>query len=96
MSENGPREGTRDLPKRDRDAGHRSVDPDSPAGLAYARLGRAAQRRRDELLELVRRGLSPARVAEEYGTAHPLEPAVSIDEVRAIARRRWESAARRI
>jgi hypothetical protein len=86
MSENGPREGTRDLPKRDRDTGQRSVDPDTPAGVAYAALGRAARRRRDELLGLVRRGIPASRIVELYGSAHPLEPVVTLDEVRAVAR----------
>lgn len=88
MSENGPREGTRDLPKRDRDAGHRAVEPGTLAGIAYAALGRAARRRREELLELVRQGYSASRVAELYQIAHPLEPAATTDEIRALARRR--------
>jgi hypothetical protein len=88
MSENGPREGTRDLPKRDRDAGYRAVDPGTSAGIAYAALGRAARRRREELLELVRQGLSAPRITELYQSAHPLEPAVTIHEIRALARRR--------
>ena len=86
MSENGPREGTRDLPKRDRDAGHRAVDPGTPAGRAYASLGRATRRRREELLEHIHAGLSTPRVAELYGNTHPLEPAVTSDEIRALAR----------
>lgn len=88
MSENGPREGTRDLPKRDRDAGHRAVDPRTPAGKAYAALSRAALRRREELTELVRQGLSAERIVEAYRIEHPLEPAVTTDEVLALARRR--------
>ncbi len=88
MSENGPREGTRDLPGRDRDAGHRAVDPTSPAGRSYAAMGRAARRRRAELLELARTGLSARRVAELYRIAHPLEPEVTADEVRAVHRHR--------
>jgi hypothetical protein len=88
MSENGPREGTRDLPKRDRDAGQRAVDPDTPAGMAYAALGRANRRRRDELLDLVRQGLSASRIVESYRSAHPLEPLVTPDELRALSRRR--------
>ncbi len=88
MSENGPREGTRDLPKRDRDSGHRAVDPGTPAGMAYAALGRAARRRREELLELLRQGFSGPRVVELYRIAHPLEPVVTTDEIRALARHR--------
>ena len=88
MSENGPREGTRDLPKRDRDAGYRAVEPGTPTGTAYAALSRAAVRRREEILELVRQGLPPHRIAELYQRAHPLELPISLDEVRALARRR--------
>ena len=88
MSENGPREGSRDLPKRDRDAGHRAVDPTTPAGQAYAALGRAAHRRREELLELVREGLPEARIAQRYRDAHPTEATVTPREIRALARRR--------
>ena len=84
MSENGPREGTRDLPKRDRDAGFRAVDPETPAGQAYAALGRAARRRREELLELVRQGLSAPRIVELYQVAHPLEMPVTAEEIRAL------------
>jgi len=88
MSENGPREGTKDLPKRDRDSGHRAVDPGSPAGRAYGALGRAARRRREELLTLLHRGLSASRVTELYQAAHPLEPVVTLDELRALSRER--------
>lgn len=88
VSENGPREGTRDLPKRDRDAGHRSVDPGTPAGKAYAALRRAAARRREELFELVRQGLSAEQISETYRTTHPLEPMVTVGEIRALERRR--------
>ena len=88
VSENGPREGTRDLPQRDRDAGHRAVDPTSPAGRTYAAIGRAARRRREELLELARQGLSVQRVVELYQLAHPLEPKVTTEEVRALSRHR--------
>jgi hypothetical protein len=87
MSENGPREGTRDLPKRDRDAGARAVDPESPAGRAYTSLGRAARRRREELLGLIEQGIPVPRIAELYRTAHPLEPTVTADEIRALAGR---------
>lgn len=88
MSENGPREGTRDLPKRDREAGFRAVESGTPAGVAYAALSRAARRRREELLELVRQGLSAERIAERYLSEHPLEPAVTADEIQALSRRR--------
>ena len=88
MSENGPREGTRDLPKRDRDAGFRAVDPATPAGMTYSALGRAARRRREELLDLVRQGFSAPRIVELYRIAHPLEPVVTTDEIRALARHR--------
>lgn len=88
MSENGPREGTRDLPKRDRDAGHRAVEPGSPAGRAYAAVRQAARRRREELLELVRQDLTDERISELYRAAHPLEPLVTTREIRAVARGR--------
>lgn len=87
MSENGPREGTRDLPKRDRETGFRAVEPGTPAGVAYAALGRAARRRRDELLALLREGLTPERVAARYRTEHPLETPVTAEEIGALAPR---------
>lgn len=86
MSENGPREGTRDLPRRDREASFRAVEPGTPAGLAYAALGRAARRRREEILELVRQGLPAARIAQLYQSAHPLEMPVTPAEIRAVRR----------
>ena len=86
MSENGPREGSRDLPKRDRDAGFRAVGPGTPAGTAYAALSRAARRRQEELRELVRQGLSPSQVAQRYQDAHPLEVPVTLDEIRSVTR----------
>ena len=88
MSENGPREGTRDLPKRDRESAYRAVDPSTAAGKAYATLGRATRRRREELLELARQGYSAPRIAELYMADHPLEPAVTTSEIRGLARRR--------
>jgi hypothetical protein len=91
MSENGPREGTRDLPRRDPDAGHRSVDPNSPSGVAYARLARRDQRRRAEIRALVDSGLSVEEVAARYAREHPLEREVTTDEVRAAHRPREES-----
>lgn len=86
MSENGPREGTRDLPKRDREAGYRAVEAGTPAGRAYAALNQATRRRRAEILDLVRRGLPESRIVEAYQTAHPLEPVVTADEIRAVSR----------
>ncbi len=88
MSENGPREGSRDLPKRDREAGFRAVEPGTPAGRAYAALSQASRRRRAEILELVRQGFPESRIVEAYQTAHPLEPMVTADEIRAVSRRR--------
>jgi hypothetical protein len=73
MSENGPREGTRDLPRRDRDAGHRSVDPGSPAGLMYDGLARRERRRREEVAELVADGLGFEEVRGRYQAAHPAD-----------------------
>jgi hypothetical protein len=81
MSENGPREGTRDLPRRDPEARHRAVEEDSPAGIAYRNLAQALQRRRAELLALAAAGGSPAGIAAEYQARHPLEPPVSSREV---------------
>ena len=86
MSENGPREGTRDLPKRDRDSGHRAVEPGTPAGEAYAALTRAARRRREELVALVREGTPADRIIELYGREHPLEPPVTASEIRSLAK----------
>jgi len=81
MSENGPREGTRDLPRRDPEAGHRAVDEDSTAGLAYRRLAQSLRRRRAELVELAAAGGSPSSIAAAYQAAHPLETPVSAREV---------------
>ncbi|HXY47300.1 MAG TPA: hypothetical protein VEK13_05340 [Thermoplasmata archaeon] len=88
MSENGPREGTQDLPRRDRDVGHRAVGPGTPAGAAYASLGRAARRRREELLGLIQQGLSVPAVSARYRREHPLEPEVTPDEIHALLRSR--------
>ncbi len=88
VSENGPREGTRDLPKRDREAGYRAVESGTPAGKAYAALNQASRRRRAEILDLVRQDLPDPRIAELYQKAHPLEPVVTTDEIRAVSRRR--------
>ena len=82
MSENGPREGTRDLPRRDPDAGHRSVAPGSPSGVAYASLAKRVRRRREEVLALHRSGLSFEAVATRYNRDHPLERAMTAEEVR--------------
>jgi len=81
MSENGPREGTRDLPRRDPDSRHRAVDENSPAGIAYRNLAQALQRRRAELLALAAAGGTAAGIAAEYQARHPLEPPVSAREV---------------
>jgi hypothetical protein len=81
MSENGPREGTKDLPRRDPESGHRSIEPDSPSGLAYARHSREAHRRRLEIRDLVGQGLSPLEVGARYRQDHPAERPVTIDEV---------------
>ncbi len=81
MSENGPREGTRDLPRPGPDAGRRAVDDQSPAGVAYASLSRSLRRRRAELVALVEAGGTTASVAKSYEAEHPLEPGVSASEV---------------
>src|SRR5208282_2072553 len=46
MSENGPREGTKDLPRSGPDAGRRAVDGGSAAGAVYQSISRRARRRR--------------------------------------------------
>jgi hypothetical protein len=83
VSENGPREGTRDLPRRSPDAGHRSVDDDSVAGTAYGILSRSLRRRRAELVALMEAGGAVETVASAYQAQHPLEPAVSREEIEA-------------
>ena len=81
MSENGPREGTRDLPRPGPDAGRRSVEDDSPAGVAYAALSRSLHRRRAELAALMEAGGTTSSVAKAYQADHPLEPAVTPHEI---------------
>jgi hypothetical protein len=81
VSENGPREGTRDLPRRDPDAGRRAVDENSPAGVAYRALSRSLERRRAELAALMEAGGTPSSVAKSYQADHPLEPAVTRNEI---------------
>ncbi len=81
MSENGPREGTRDLPRPGPEAGRRAVADDSPAGIAYASLSRSLRRRRAELAALVEAGGTTDSAARTYETEHPLEPGVSVGEV---------------
>jgi hypothetical protein len=82
VSENGPREGTKDLPRRNPESGQRSVDPNSPSGRAYRRLARSEQRRRTEIAELVRAGLSFDAIVARYAQDHPAEREVTADEVR--------------
>jgi len=86
MSENGPREGTRDLPRRSPEAGHRAVDPRSPSGIAYDRLARRERRRREEIRQLIRSGLQFEAIAERYAQDHPLERDVTRAEVKAAER----------
>jgi hypothetical protein len=81
VSENGPREGTRDLPRPGPETGRRAVEEDSPAGVAYGTLSRALRRRRAELVALSREGTDPAEVARRYGREHPLEKPVTMDEI---------------
>jgi hypothetical protein len=85
VSENGPREGTRDLPRPGPDAGHRTVDEDSVAGAAYGTLSRSLRRRRAELLALLEASGAADTVAASYGARHPLEPRVTPDEIEAAA-----------
>ena len=81
MSENGPREGTRDLPRPGPDAGRRAIDEASLAGVAYRSLSRSLRRRRAALLALVEAGGTPSTVAKAYQAEHPLEPIVTPAEV---------------
>lgn len=93
MSENGPREGTRDLPRPSPESGRRSLTEDSPAGIAYSSIARALRRRTAELVALAEGGRSPSEVAQAYTADHPLEPAVTPDEVTtALANERAKSS----
>lgn len=94
MSENGPREGTRDLPRRDPEAGRRSVDPESLSGRAYGSQARQQRRRGKEIRELLDQGLSAAEVARHYATDHPMEYPVTDEEVAAARKRRDTDGAR--
>lgn len=82
VSENGPREGTRDLPKRDADAGRRAVDGESLAGRAYRAHDRAERQRDGELGDLAAEGLSEHEILVRYEQSHPFERAVTREEVR--------------
>jgi hypothetical protein len=84
MSENGPREGTKDLPRRDPESGQRSIEPGSPSGRAYELHARQERRRREALLDLSRDGLSPEQIVARYGRDHPFERAVTLAEVRTV------------
>jgi len=81
MSENGPREGTRDLPRRDPEAGFRAPDENSSAGLAYRRLADSLRRRRAELRALAAAGGTTESIVADYRSSHPLETPVSQREV---------------
>ena len=81
VSENGPREGTRDLPRRSPEAGYRALEEDSAAGAAYRSVSQAFRRRRAELVALAAAGGTPASIVADYHVAHPLEPRVSAREV---------------
>jgi hypothetical protein len=83
MSENGPREGTRDLPRPGPEAGRRTVTADSPAGAAYSSISKSLRRRRAELVALAEAGETAASIARVYQAEHPLEPVVTDDEVAA-------------
>lgn len=86
LSENGPREGTRDLPRRSPDAGYRSADENSAAGAEYRKLSQTARRRRAELVALAGAGGTPSSIASEYASSHPLEAPVSAREIHAAVR----------
>jgi hypothetical protein len=81
MSENGPREGTRDLPRRDPDAGRRSVDEDSLTGAAYGSNARQQRRRATEIRALALEGETPDRIAARYTRDHPQEHPATAEEV---------------
>ncbi|MCI4364593.1 MAG: hypothetical protein L3K10_00795 [Thermoplasmata archaeon] len=83
MSENGPREGTRDLPRSSPEAGRRAMDGGSASGAAYQAIARRARRRREEIIALVRSGLPFEQAAETYSRDHPLEHQVPLSEVAA-------------
>ena len=83
VSENGPREGTRDLPRPSPEAGRRAVDKDSAAGSVYGSLARSRRRRRSELVALLESTGSPTGAVEAYHARHPLEPRVSNAEIEA-------------
>jgi hypothetical protein len=83
MSENGPREGTRDLPRPGPETGRRAVEEDSTAGIAYGSLARSMSRRRSELVALMEAGGTVSTVAQAYEARHPLEPPVSAEEIHA-------------
>jgi hypothetical protein len=95
VSENGPREGTRDLPRPGPDAGRRAVDEDSAAGIAYGTLSRSLRRRRAELVELMEAGGTITSVARSYRSDHPLEPSVTSDEIEAAVAEMKGKVARR-
>jgi hypothetical protein len=59
------------------------VEEDSPAGVAYGTLSRSLRRRRAELVLLMEAGGNPATVAARYQDDHPLEPAVTAEEIEA-------------
>jgi len=86
VSENGPREGTRDLPRHGPEAGRRAIEEASPAGVAYGSLSRALRRRRAELVGLAEAGETPTGIAKSYQSEHPLEPEVTATEVAAALR----------
>ena len=95
MSENGPREGTHDLPRGSPEAGHRAPDADSPAGAAYGKLSKSLRRRRAELVALAEAGAERRDIAKSYESLHPLEPTVTKDEVElAISEAKNRSSAR--
>ena len=81
MSENGPREGTRDLPKASSDTGHRAPDNSGSAGVAYTQLSKSLRRRRAELVALAAAGTAAADIARSYEADHPLEPTVTTHEI---------------
>jgi hypothetical protein len=84
MSENGPREGTKDLPRRDPESGHRTVEPGSPSGRAYRLHARQERERLDSIRELGALGLAAEEIAARYEQDHPLERELTAGEVRAI------------
>jgi hypothetical protein len=71
------------LPRRSAEAGYRAADDNSAAGAAYRKLSQSLRRRRAELVALALAGGTPASIASDYLSRHPLETPVSAREIQA-------------